>query len=184
MLSDYARACGVRSTALRYFNACGADEEAEIGELRLNETHLIPRALMSIQGHLDDFRVRGTDYPTADGTAVRDYIHVSDLSDAHVRALKLLLAGEIDGAFNLGTGKGHSVAEVLAEIARLTRAHVPTAAGARRPGDPPVLVADAERARERLGFVASRSDLTTIIRTAWAWHQKAHPAVWSAKRQA
>ena len=175
MLADYGQAYGLLWSAPRYFNACGADAAAEIGELRSEETHLIPRAMMSIQGHLDEFRVFGTDYPTPDGTAIRDYIHVSDLADAHVLALTRLLDGEQLGILNLGTGRGYSVKQVLDEIARTTGCKVSVIASERRPGDPPVLVADATRAARQLGFAAQRSDLPSIIRTAWAWHQKAHP---------
>jgi UDP-glucose-4-epimerase GalE len=175
ILADCGKAYGLRYAALRYFNACGADPEAEVGELRSPETHLIPRALMWIQGHLDDFKVFGNDYPTPDGTAIRDYIHVCDLAEAHVLALQKLLAGWGGGALNLGSGQGHSVREVLAAISAATGADLNVMAGQRRAGDPPVLVADPSQAREQLGFVASRSDLPTIVRSAWAWHQKAHP---------
>ena len=116
MLSDYTRAYGLQFVALRYFNAAGADPDGEVGELRDPETHLIPRAMMSIQGHLDDFAVFGSDYPTRDGTAIRDYIHVADLADAHVAALRRLYDGKPSGAYNLGTGKGYSVREVLEAI--------------------------------------------------------------------
>jgi UDP-glucose-4-epimerase GalE len=175
ILSDCGKAYGLRWSALRYFNACGADPQSEIGELRARETHLIPRVMMWIQGHLESISVFGTDYPTPDGTAVRDYIHVCDLADAHVLALQRLLAGERGGALNLGTGRGHSVKQVLAEIERLTGARIRVSFEARRPGDPPTLIADPRRAREQLGVSTSRSDLETIIRTAWAWHQEAHP---------
>jgi len=175
ILSDYGKAYGLRWSALRYFNACGADPEAEIGEVRARETHLIPRVMMWIQGHLESISVFGTDYPTSDGTAVRDYIHVCDLADAHVLALQRLLAGEQGGALNLGTGRGHSVKQVLTEIERITGARIRVSLEARRPGDPPTLIADPRRAKKQLGFSASRSDLKTIISTAWGWHQKAHP---------
>jgi len=175
MLADFGRAYGTRWTALRYFNACGADPVAEIGELRKQETHLIPRAMMWLQGHLDDFRVFGVDYPTPDGTAVRDYIHVCDLASAHVLALKRLLANGEAGIFNLGTGTGHSVKQVLVEIQRVTEREIPAIAGERRPGDPPILFADVSRARQQLGFATSHSNLRTVIETAWAWHRKAHP---------
>ena len=175
VLTDYASAYDFRSIALRYFNACGADSETEIGELRKQETHLIPRAMMWLQGHLDEFQVFGADYPTKDGTAVRDYVHVMDLADAHVTALGALLSGAATSAFNLGTGEGHSVKEVLRQIQRTTGERFPDVAGARRPGDPSVLVANTERARRHLGFSPRRSDLETIVRTAWAWHQKVHP---------
>jgi len=182
ILSDYGRAYGLRWTALRYFNACGADLDAEIGELRTEETHLIPRALMWIQGYLDDFSVFGSDYPTNDGTAVRDYIHVCDLAEAHILALRRLLDGRDSGVFNLGTGHGYSVKEVLAEIERVTGVRIEAQAGPRRPGDPPILVADPRSANEKLGFSAARSDIETIIRTAWAWHQRAHPRRNAAER--
>jgi UDP-arabinose 4-epimerase len=175
ILSDYGKAYGLRWSALRYFNACGADLEAEIGELRARETHLIPRVMMWIQGHLESISVFGTDYPTSDGTAVRDYIHVCDLADAHILALQRLLGGKQGGAFNLGTGRGHSVKQVLTEIERITGVKVTPTFEDRRPGDPPTLISDPRRSKERLGFSTSKSNLETIIRTAWAWHQKAHP---------
>jgi UDP-glucose 4-epimerase/UDP-arabinose 4-epimerase len=160
---------------LRYFNACGADGSGTIGELRHPETHLIPRALMALQGHLFDFAVFGEDYDTPDGTAVRDYIHVDDLAAAHLAALSFLLGGDPGGAFNLGTGVGYSVRQILQAVRVETGETVPCVMRARRPGDPPVLVADPAHAERRLGFRASRSDLSNIIRSAWAWHQKAHP---------
>jgi UDP-glucose-4-epimerase GalE len=175
VIADCARAYGLRWSALRYFNACGADPDGEIGERRAPETHLIPRAMMWIQGHLDEFCVFGTDYPTADGTAVRDYIHVGDLAHAHLLVLQRLLAGWQGGVLNLGSGQGHSVRQVLIKIGRVTGKALAPAKGGRRPGDPPVLVADAGRAREQLGFLPVQSDLDTIVRSAWAWHQRAHP---------
>ena len=120
ILDDFARAYGMGVVALRYFNACGADPEGEIGELRDPETHLIPRAMMAIQGHISDFAVFGTDYATADGTAIRDYVHVSDLADAHVTSVRRLLGGGVGGNFNLGTGRGYSVKRVLDAIAAAT----------------------------------------------------------------
>ena len=175
ILRDYGNAFGLRSIALRYFNAAGADPDSEIGELRDPETHLIPRAMMAVQGYLSNFAVFGSDYETPDGTAIRDYIHVSDLADAHVAALKRLLVGGESGAFNLGTGRGHSVKEVLAAIAAETREAMAVPTGPRRPGDPPELIADASLARAELGFDPRLSDLPTIVRTAWAWHLRAHP---------
>lgn len=175
VLEDCRKAYGLRAIALRYFNASGADPETEVGELREAETHLIPRAMMALQGYIDDFQVFGSDFPTPDGTAIRDYIHVSDLADAHVLALKNLLAGGTGGAFNLGTGQGYSVGEVLKEVARSTGRPMDTPKGSRRPGDPVQLVADAGAARETLGFDPTRSSLNTIVDTAWAWHQRAHP---------
>jgi UDP-glucose-4-epimerase GalE len=175
ILGDYGRAYGMRWIALRYFNACGADPEGEIGELRDPETHLIPRAMMAIQGYVSDFQVHGGDYPTADGTAVRDYVHVVDLADAHVAAVDLLAAGHGGGAFNLGTGHGHSVKAVLDGISRVTGQQISAAQGPRRPGDPATLVADPARAMAELGFSPKMSDLDSILRTAWNWHLKAHP---------
>lgn len=175
ILNDCRTAYGLKAIALRYFNASGADPETEIGEFRDAETHLIPRAMMALQGYIDDFQVFGSDFPTPDGTAIRDYIHVCDLADAHVLALKRLLDGGSGGSFNLGTGQGYSVGEVLAEVARETGRPMDTPKGARRPGDPIQLVADASSARETLGFDPTRSELKTIVETAWAWHQRAHP---------
>lgn len=175
ILSDFRSAYGLRSTALRYFNACGADPDTEIGELRDPETHLIPRAMMTLQGHIDNFAVFGTDFDTPDGTAIRDYVHVSDLADAHVTALEQLLSGSPGGVFNLGTGRGYSVKEVLQAIEKVAGQRLPPATGPRRSGDPPILVADPTRARQVLGFDPVRSDLATIVQTAWAWHRRAHP---------
>jgi UDP-glucose 4-epimerase len=175
MLADYRRAYGLGSFALRYFNASGADAAGGIGEWRSNETHLIPRAMMALLGHVTDFAVFGDDYDTPDGTAIRDYIHVTDLAAAHVLALKLLMQGHAGGAYNLGTGTGLSVREILAAIKAETGRDVPHAIKPRRPGDPAYLVADPAAARATLQFRPAHSDLATIIRTAWAWHQKAHP---------
>ena len=175
MLADYRRAYRLGSFALRYFNASGADASGDIGELRDNETHLIPRAMMALQGHVHDFAVFGDDYDTPDGTAIRDYIHVTDLAAAHILALKLLMRGHSGGAYNLGTGKGFSVREILSAIAAETGREVPHLIKARRAGDPAYLVADPSAARETLQFRPAHSDLATIIKTAWAWHQKAHP---------
>jgi UDP-glucose 4-epimerase/UDP-arabinose 4-epimerase len=175
ILSDYRLAYQFRSVCLRYFNACGADSSGTIGELRDPETHLIPRALMALQGYVSGFAIFGDDYETPDGTAVRDYIHVDDLAVAHVAALALLLNGDSGGVFNLGTGVGYSVRQILEAIQTETGQTVPVAVRERRAGDPPVLVADPSNAEKRLGFTASRSALSNIIRSAWAWHQKAHP---------
>lgn len=175
VLADYRAAYGLGSFALRYFNASGADPSGDIGELREVETHLIPRAMMALQGHVADFAVFGDDYATPDGTAIRDYIHVTDLAAAHVLALRLLLQGHSGGVLNLGTGNGFSVREILAAIATETGREVPYIVKPRRAGDPTYLVADASAARQTLNFRTAHSDLPTIIRTAWAWHKKAHP---------
>lgn len=174
MLDDHRRAYGFGAFCLRYFNASGADASATIGELRDPETHLIPRAMMALQGHVPDFAVFGDDYDTPDGTAIRDYIHVTDLAAAHVKALTLLLAGQTGGSFNLGTGHGFSVKEILAAIATVTGREVPHRIEPRRSGDPTYLVADPSAARNVLDFRPSHSDLTTIVSSAWAWHQRAH----------
>lgn len=174
ILSDYGSAYGLSSIALRYFNAAGADPDREIGELRDPETHLIPRAMMAIQAHIEDFAVFGSDYDTPDGTAIRDYIHVSDLADAHVASLRRLLGGGHSGQFNLGTGQGYSVQQVLDAVASETGTRL-RAVGPRREGDPASLVADPRLARAELGFTPASSDLKTIIRSAWAWHARAHP---------
>jgi UDP-glucose 4-epimerase/UDP-arabinose 4-epimerase len=175
ILADYRSAYQFKSACLRYFNACGADPAATIGERRDPETHLIPRALMALQGHVSDFAIFGEDYDTPDGTAVRDYIHVNDLAEAHIAALKLLMGGDAGGAFNLGTGVGYSVRQILDAIFAETGRAVPVVVKARRVGDPEILVADPTLAKDRLGFHATRSDLQNVVCSAWAWHQKAHP---------
>jgi UDP-glucose-4-epimerase GalE len=175
ILADYRSAYGLGAFCLRYFNASGADAAGGIGELRDTETHLIPRAMMALQGHVGDFAVYGNDYDTPDGTAIRDYIHVTDLAAAHLAALRLLMQGHAGGAFNLGTGAGYSVREILTAIAAETGREVPHVVKPRRAGDPTYLVADPGAARQTLNFVPANSDLATIIRTAWAWHKKAHP---------
>jgi len=175
ILADYRGAYGLGVFCLRYFNASGADASGGIGELRDNETHLIPRAMMALQGHVGDFAVFGDDYDTPDGTAIRDYVHVTDLAAAHLQALKFLMQGHCGGVFNLGTGTGFSVREILSAIAAETGREVPHAVKPRRPGDPTYLVADPTAAHDALKFRPAHSDLATIIRSAWAWHQKAHP---------
>jgi UDP-glucose-4-epimerase GalE len=175
ILADYRSAYGLGAFCLRYFNASGADASGRIGELRDHETHLIPRAMMALQGHIEDFAVFGDDYGTPDGTAIRDYIHVTDLAAAHVLALRLLMQGHCGAALNLGTGSGFSVRQILRAIAAETGREVPHAVKPRRSGDPTYLVADPSAARETLKFQPAHSDLATIIRTAWAWHRKAHP---------
>ncbi|HVM78379.1 MAG TPA: UDP-glucose 4-epimerase GalE [Stellaceae bacterium] len=172
MLHWYGAAHGFTYASLRYFNAAGADPAGEIGEDHRPETHLIPLILETAMGRRPQIDIYGTDYPTPDGTAIRDYIHVQDLVEAHVVALQLLLNGGLSQILNLGTGAGHSVREVIAAAERITGRRIPRRETARRPGDPPVLVADARRAREVLGFVPRLSDLDTIIKTAWAWHSR------------
>lgn len=175
MLSDYSAAYGLRSIALRYFNAVGADFDGEIGEFREHETHIIPRAMMYLLGHLDEFVIYGSDFPTPDGTAIRDYIHVVDLAAAHLSAAQLLADGHPGGAYNLGQGTGYSVRQILTAIEDITGRKLPSVTGERRPGDPAILVADATNARKALGFTPRHSSLQDIIGSAWNWHQKAHP---------
>lgn len=175
-LADYSRFAGFRSVCLRYFNAAGADELGRIGECHEPETHAIPLALHAVLGLRAGFRLYGDDYDTRDGTAVRDYVHVSDLADAHVRALQYLLAGGGSAAFNLGTGLGTTVAELIETIRRTTGRPFEVERTLRREGDAACLVADSELAGQVLGWQPTRS-LDDIIRTAWAWHAGAgHPS--------
>jgi UDP-arabinose 4-epimerase len=166
MLRDYAAAYGLRYVALRYFNAAGCDPEGELGEWHDPETHLIPRALQAASGQGPLLSVFGTDYDTPDGTCIRDYIHVSDLAQAHWLALDHLVRGGDNVAINLSTGRGISIREVLDSVARVTGREVPVTWEPRRPGDPPALYAEPKLARELLDFQPRYSDLDTIIRTA------------------
>jgi UDP-arabinose 4-epimerase len=166
----YGLAHGLSSVALRYFNAAGADLDGEIGEDHDPETHLVPLAIGAALGTHPPLQICGTDYPTPDGTAVRDYVHVSDLADAHARALDYLVAGGDSVALNLGTGRGYSVREVVAAVERVARRPVPRRDVARRAGDPPSLIADASRAHDLLGWAPRCSELQTIVDTAWRWH--------------
>jgi UDP-arabinose 4-epimerase len=168
----YGQAYGMRSVSLRYFNAAGADPEGEIGELHEPETHLVPLVLQAALGQRSAIEVYGTDYPTPDGTAIRDYVHVHDLAIAHLRALEHLRGGGGSMAVNLGTGSGCSVREVIAAAEAVCGRPVPSRNTARRPGDPPALVADPSLAALVLGWRARHSDLDTIIRTALAWHTR------------
>ncbi|HEX3881753.1 MAG TPA: UDP-glucose 4-epimerase GalE [Stellaceae bacterium] len=171
----YSRAYGIRFAALRYFNAAGADAEGDIGETHEPETHVIPLAIRAALGQGGPINIFGTDYPTADGTAVRDYIHVTDLAEAHVSALTYLDKGGESASINLGTGAGTSVRELLDAVERVSGRKVPSIAAPRRAGDPPALVADPGRAAALLGWRARHSDIDTIVRTALAWHE-GHPA--------
>jgi UDP-arabinose 4-epimerase len=166
VLHWYGKAYDWRFLALRYFNAAGADPEGELSERHDPETHLIPLAIRAAKGHIPFLDIYGTDYTTPDGTAVRDFVHVTDLSAAHVLAMRYLLGGGSNCSLNLGSGVGHSVREVLAEVSRVTGKVVPIRECPRRPGDPPVLIADPSTARIALGWRAGLSDLTTIVRTA------------------
>ena len=173
-LAAYSRAYGMRYIALRYFNACGADEGGECGELHDPETHLIPNVLRAAVGG-PPLQLFGSDYPTPDGTCIRDYIHVSDLADAHVAALDYLGRGGESQALNLGTGRGTSNRDIVAEVERVTGRSVPVQLAPRRPGDAPILLADPRRAEAVLGWKAKR-DLRIAVETAWNWMncEKAH----------
>lgn len=173
MLSDSASAWGLGSMALRYFNAAGAAADATIGEAHHPEVHLIPVVLQVALGQRDVVQVFGTDYPTPDGSCVRDYVHVEDLAEAHRLAIESVRAGQAE-AYNVGTGRGHSVLEVIAECRRVTGHLIPARLEPRRPGDPPQLFADPARIRARLGWDARNADLSSIIESAWRWH-RTHP---------
>lgn len=166
MLKDYETAYGMRHVMLRYFNACGADHDGDLVENHDPETHLIPLALMAASGRIPELEIFGTDYETPDGSCIRDYIHVSDLAHGHMQALQYLEAGGPSAAINLGSGKGHSIFELLNAIHRVTGLKVPVRYGARRPGDPPVLLADPSSAKRIIGFTTQHSTLETIIRNA------------------
>jgi UDP-glucose-4-epimerase GalE len=170
-LDAYSRAYGMRSISLRYFNAAGADGSGEIGELHDPEPHLIPLALAATTEHGPELKVFGSDYPTADGTCIRDYIHVNDLADAHVRALQYLEKGGDSQAINLGTGKGHSVLEVIRAAERATGQAVRRKMEPRRPGDPPALVADPSKSQKVLGWTAQHN-IADIVSSAWEWMRK------------
>ena len=170
MMDDYGRAHGLKSARLRYFNAAGADPTAEIGEDHNPETHLIPLILDAASGKRPDVTVFGTDYPTPDGTAVRDYVHVCDLANAHLLALQHLLDNGDTIAVNLGTGRGASVRQVIDTARRITGCEIVARDASRRPGDPPTLVADPKKAAEVLGWAPQHSDLAAIITDAWRWH--------------
>ena len=174
VLRWYGECYGFNWVALRYFNAAGADPETEIGEAHDPETHLIPLVLQTTLRQRTHVSIFGTDYPTEDGTCVRDFIHVSDLADAHVRALEHLGAGGQSLALNVGTGVGHSVQRLIRIVEKVTGKTVPAIIAPRRPGDPAVLVADPRRAAEVLSWQPKRSDLETIVETAWRWHAAGH----------
>jgi len=182
MVRDFARAYGTRYVLFRYFNAAGASDL--LGEDHNPETHLIPLVLQVALGQLPHVTIHGDDYPTPDGTCVRDYVHVEDLAAAHVTAVQRLLDGAEPAAYNLGTERGYSVREVVEVARRVTGHSIPVQYGPRRAGDPPVLVASARLARADLGWSAPNSGLEHIIETAWRWHRH-HPlgyAAWPAPR--
>jgi UDP-glucose 4-epimerase len=172
ILRDYERAHGLRSISLRYFNAAGAALDGTAGECHDPETHLVPNILLSLLGRRPRLQVYGNDFPTPDGTAVRDYIHVADLAEAHVLALRSLLAGRPGEVINLGTEAGHSVLEVIRTAERVTGRPVPFDIAPRREGDVAVLLASKAKAEKVLGWTARRSSLETIVGSAWNWHRK------------
>ncbi|MBS1724691.1 MAG: UDP-glucose 4-epimerase GalE [Armatimonadetes bacterium] len=173
MIQAYSRTFGFRHVCLRYFNACGADPEGELGEDHLPETHIVPRLIKHIQGK-SGFKVFGDDYETPDGTCIRDYVHVSDLAEAHLLALQYMRNGAGSDAFNLGSGSGHSVREVVDSVLRVTGSRIDVSVAPRRPGDPARLVASSERAQDVLGWRPRHTALDDMVSHAWNW-MKAHP---------
>jgi UDP-glucose-4-epimerase GalE len=171
ILRRYHEAYGLRYAALRYFNAAGADPDGRLGESHNPETHLIPLMIRAVREPEFTLTVFGDDYPTPDGTCIRDYIHVTDLAEAHVRALDRLAAAAGSFALNLGTGRGHSVLEIIRRLEAVAGRPVKYAVGPRRAGDPPELVAAADEARAMLGWTCSHSSIDSILSTAWRWHQ-------------
>jgi len=172
MLHWYDVAYGLKWVALRYFNAAGADLDTEIGEDHSPETHLIPLVLQTLLGKRKEIKILGTDYPTPDGTAIRDYIHIVDLADAHIRAIDYLKQGKPSVALNLGTGKGYSVKEVIRIAEKVTGKKIPAVDAPRRAGDPASLIAKSDLAFKTLQWRPQYSSLEKIIETAWRWHQK------------
>ena len=174
ILQDYSHAYNLRSVRFRYFNAAGADPEGRLGEDHNPETHIIPLVLLTALGKRESVSIFGTDYPTPDGTCIRDYIHVTDLAQAHVLGLEYLLKGGETTVFNLGNGNGFSVKEVIETARQVTGREIPAIECPRRPGDPPALVGGSDRARAILGWDPQYADLTQILTHAWAWHQQRH----------
>lgn len=172
MLKDCDSAHGLKYISLRYFNASGADESGDIGERHTNETHLIPLILEVANGRRENINIFGTNYPTHDGTCIRDYIHVSDLTQAHLLALEALLSGGKSAVYNLGNNRGYSVREVIELARKLTGKPIPAIEADRRPGDPAILIASSDKIKKKLGWKPKFEDLENIIKTAWIWHQK------------
>jgi len=172
ILEDYNSAYNLRYVSLRYFNAAGADPEGDVGERHHPETHLIPLILDAASGKREDIKIFGTDYPTHDGTCIRDYIHVTDLADAHIKSLKYLENGKKSEVFNLGNGNGFSVKEVIEKARKVTGRKIKATETDRRPGDPPILVGSSKKARKILKWQPKYDELTQIIETAWEWHKK------------
>jgi len=176
ILADYDLAYGLKYVALRYFNACGADLDGEIGENHNPESHLIPLILDAALGKREDIKIFGTDYPTVDGTCIRDYVHVNDLAQAHILALKRLMEGGESDCFNLGNGSGFSVKQVIEVAKKVTGIDFKVTEVERRAGDPPELIADSKKAREILKWEPKYFDLETIISSAWNWHKQLNKA--------
>lgn len=174
ILADFDPAYGLKSVCFRYFNAAGADPSGLLGEDHNPETHLIPLVLLTALGRRESVSIFGTDYPTPDGTCIRDYIHVSDLADAHILGLEYLLQGGKTDAFNLGNGNGFSVKEVIEAARTVTGKEIKVETCDRRPGDPPALVGSSDKARKILGWQPQYPDIQEILSHAWTWHQKRH----------
>ena len=182
IMDDFGKAYGLTSVALRYFNAAGADPDGELGEDHDPETHLIPLVLKAAQGQRKDIKVFGNDYPTKDGTCIRDYIHINDLASAHLLALERLLHGRSGGSYNLGNGDGYSVLEVIETARKITGRPIPQKIRTRRAGDPAVLIGSSQKAMDELGWKPKFAELDVIIEHAWNWH-KAHPIGYSDGRR-
>ncbi len=172
ILKDYSRAYGLSFISLRYFNAAGADPEGRLGEMHDPETHLIPNIMRSLLYENKKLEIFGVDFPTPDGTAIRDYIHVKDLAIAHVLSLKKILTSPMAEFVNLGSNKGYSVKEIIKTVESVTGKKVSSTIRPKRMGDPPILLASIEKAQQMLGWKTQNTDITTIIETAWNWHLK------------
>lgn len=170
ILRDYDKAYGIKYINLRYFNAAGADIDGEIGERHNPETHLIPLAIYAALGKNDYIKVFGTDYPTQDGTCVRDYVHVTDLADSHIKALQYLQKTDKSDSFNLGNDRGYSVMEVIESVKRVTKKDIKVVEEKRREGDPPILISSSQKAKNILDWKPMFKEIDTLIETAWKWH--------------
>ncbi len=171
MLDDYDKAYGLKAICFRYFNAAGADPDGEVGEAHNPETHLIPLVLDAAIGRKECVKIYGDDYPTKDGTCIRDYIHVNDLAEAHILGLKFLFEQSKSEKFNLGSGEGYSVREIIDTVKEVTKKDLKVVVGSRREGDPAILIADSQKAKKMLGWEI-KFNLQDIIKTAWDWHKK------------
>jgi UDP-glucose 4-epimerase len=172
ILKDACKAHNINATSLRYFNAAGAHKSGEIGESHEPETHLIPRIIKSVLSKKNDFVIYGNDYPTKDGTCIRDYVHVDDLINAHMQSLDFMKKNKGFSAFNLGNGKGFSILEVIDSCERVTNTKIPYRFEDRRKGDPSILVADCTKAKESLKWEPKLNDIDSIVKSAYLWHRK------------